>query len=83
MRDFITGGATLVGDVITDLACVGLIFDGESSGFELGDFLNFCEDFRGGGLGGNGERRFFFFFSFALAIYARGFYPATYTGHRG
>jgi hypothetical protein len=25
-------------------------------------FLNFCEDFRGGGLGGGGVRRFFFFF---------------------
>lgn len=26
-------------------------------------FLNFCDDFLGGGLGGNGERLFFFFFS--------------------
>jgi hypothetical protein len=25
-------------------------------------FLNFCEDFRGGGLGGGGVNRFFFFF---------------------
>ena len=30
--------------------------------------MNFCEDFRGGGLGGNGDNRFFFLFFFSSAF---------------
>ncbi len=42
-------------------ACDGLEGDSCSSGRF---FLNFCDDFRGGGLGGNGESLPFFFYSF-------------------
>lgn len=49
--------------LITELAGVRDDFDGEdSSDSSPRDFLNFCEDFRGGGLGGIGDKRFFFFF---------------------
>ena len=40
-------------------------FDGEFS-VDGGLLLNFCDDFRGGGLGGNGDKRFFFFLSFSF-----------------
>jgi hypothetical protein len=66
-----TGRAGLAGDdsdgeVIKGRAGLGDALDGESKSPGLG-LLNFCDDFRGGGLGGRGESRFFFFFSFALA----------------
>lgn len=50
------------GETITGFAgaCDGFEGDSCSSGRF---FLNFCDDFRGGGLGGNGESLFFFFFS--------------------
>jgi hypothetical protein len=53
------------GEVMTSCAgaCDGLEGDSCSSGRF---FLNFCDDFRGGGLGGNGESLFFFFFSFVF-----------------
>jgi hypothetical protein len=55
------------GEVITGLAgaCDGFEGDSCSSGRF---FLNFCDDFRGGGLGGNGESLFFFFFSFSFGL---------------
>jgi hypothetical protein len=40
-------------------------FDGERS-VDEGLLLNFCDDFRGGGLGGNGDKRFFFLLSFSF-----------------
>jgi hypothetical protein len=53
------------GDAITGFAgaCDGFEGDSCSSGRF---FLNFCEDFRGGGLGGNGDSLFFFFLSSGL-----------------
>lgn len=35
--------------------------------------MNFCDDLRGGGLGGNGESRFFFFFS---EVFPSGVFPS-------
>ena len=46
---------------MTDFAGVELAFVGDSSGVSERGFLNFCDDFRGGGLGGGGESLFFFF----------------------
>lgn len=37
---------------------------------DSGDFLNFCDDFLGGGLGGKGESRLCFFFFAALASFS-------------
>src|SRR4051794_22486029 len=55
------------GDVMTGSAGTCEILEGDSSFSDrFGDFLNFCDDFLGGGLGGHGESLFFFFFSLAF-----------------
>ena len=54
------GDESDAGDVITSLAGAEDGFDGDSWSSGRG-LANFCDDFRGGGLGGNGESLFFFF----------------------
>ena len=51
-----------MGDVMTSFAGVELAFEGDDSSESERGFLNFWDDFRGGGLGGRGDNRFFFFF---------------------
>ena len=68
-KDFIVGGAILIGDVITSFPCVELNLVGDSSSLLLGDFLNFWEDLRGGGLGGIGDRRFFLLLSLLSGVF--------------
>jgi hypothetical protein len=55
------------GEVITGSAEAWEAFDGEFSSSDL-DFLNFWDDFRGGGLGGRGDSLFFFFFSLSFGF---------------
>jgi len=54
------GALTLGGDVINGWAGWRETFEGDSPSSRL--FLSFCDDFRGGGLGGGGDSLSFFFF---------------------
>lgn len=58
-------GDDTLGEVITGSAGACDDFEGESCSSGR-FFLNFCDDFRGGGLGGKGESLFFFFLSFVF-----------------
>jgi hypothetical protein len=62
---------------MTGFAGVELTFVGDSSGVSERGFLNFCDDFRGGGLGGRGESLFFFFFD--SGVLASAFMASAFT----
>jgi hypothetical protein len=63
------GALLFGGDVINGWAGSRDDLEGDSSSSRL--FLDFCDDFRGGGLGGSGDSLFFFFLSLSLRSASR------------
>jgi hypothetical protein len=65
--DLVLAGGDISGEVMTGFAGAWEVLEGDSAS-SLGAFLNFCDDFRGGGLGGKGLSLFFFFFFFSFVF---------------